>query len=97
MKPWGKLGRGYYTWYVEDIDELETFIIKKNINVDYSRRQRPEPARWTELNRFNLKSELAWGRVMADDEQFYINLAETCVAGDIVCVYRILITTATVF
>jgi hypothetical protein len=96
---WGKLGREYYSWLVEDMDELKTFIIEHNIDVDYSCRWRPEHRKyqWTELNRFNLKSELAWGKQMCDPEQFYINLAETCVAGKPVCVYRILITTATVF
>jgi hypothetical protein len=32
---WGKLGREYYSWLVEDMDELETFIIEHNIDVDY--------------------------------------------------------------
>jgi hypothetical protein len=32
---WGKLGREYYSWYVEDMDALEKFIIIRNIDVDY--------------------------------------------------------------
>jgi hypothetical protein len=38
MNTWGKLGREYYTWYVEDMQELETFIIDHNIDVDYCNR-----------------------------------------------------------
>jgi hypothetical protein len=32
---WGKFGRDYYSWYVEDMVLLETFIIDHNIDVDY--------------------------------------------------------------
>mgnify|MGYP003674063055 CR=1 FL=1 len=35
MKPWGKLGREYYSWLVEDMQELEKRIIKYNIDVDW--------------------------------------------------------------
>lgn len=35
---WGKLGREYYSWYVEDMDALEKFIIIRNIDVDYRHR-----------------------------------------------------------
>jgi hypothetical protein len=35
MNIWGKLGKEYYSWHIENINELEAFIIKHNINVDY--------------------------------------------------------------
>jgi hypothetical protein len=36
MNIWGKLGKEYYSWYIENMDELEEFIIKHNLNVDYT-------------------------------------------------------------
>jgi hypothetical protein len=35
MKPWGKLGREYYSWLMEDTLWLEQRIIKYNIDVDW--------------------------------------------------------------
>jgi hypothetical protein len=34
MNPWGKLGKEYYSWYIENINELEEFIIDNDIDVD---------------------------------------------------------------
>jgi hypothetical protein len=36
MNIWGKLGKEYYTWHIENINELEEFIIEYNIDVDHS-------------------------------------------------------------
>ena len=38
MSTWGKMGKEYYSWLVEDMQELETFIIEHNIDVDYCNR-----------------------------------------------------------
>jgi hypothetical protein len=35
MNPWGRCGKEYYSWHIENIDELEEFIIQYNINVDH--------------------------------------------------------------
>jgi hypothetical protein len=35
MSVWGKSGKEYYSWYIENINELEEFIIEHNIDVDY--------------------------------------------------------------
>jgi hypothetical protein len=34
MKPWGKFGKEYYSWYIQNIEELESYIIHRNIDVD---------------------------------------------------------------
>jgi hypothetical protein len=34
MNPWGKLGKEYYSWYIDNIEELESYIIHRNIDVD---------------------------------------------------------------
>jgi hypothetical protein len=35
MSVWGKSGKEYYSWYIENIDELEEFIIEHDIDVDH--------------------------------------------------------------
>jgi hypothetical protein len=35
MNIWGKWGKEYYSWHIENIDELEAFIIEHDIDVDY--------------------------------------------------------------
>jgi hypothetical protein len=37
MSVWGKMGKEYYTWYIENMDELEEFIIRHDIDVDRAR------------------------------------------------------------
>jgi hypothetical protein len=34
MNIWGKMGKEYYTWYIENMDQLEEFIINNDIDVD---------------------------------------------------------------
>ncbi len=34
MNPWGKFGKEYYSWHIENIQQLESYIIHRNIDVD---------------------------------------------------------------
>ena len=72
MSIWGKLGREYYSWYVEDMDQLETFIIKKNINVDYY-------CKYTKRHFYTLSNQCLMAqdiKYINDDDYMFLSIAE---------------------